>query len=299
MAAYNKVFVSFWTETEDWDDDERWMALYLLTCEERLTEGLFRLSSKRIAGVLGPEWPADRVDRALARLVVRDWIVRDGAWLVICNALRWEQPRGAKSTTGAVRKVALAPRDSAAWARFLDAARLWANDLWMALRSTIDDPSKGHPAKVEAPETLAIHGASKGHRSPIDLSSSISSSISNSEREKEGAEKVSPSARFSFLSGVDIAAERVGGKFGVLWVGEGEAVGMALAGDSDAVRREVTAWLMAQAPSWGAPSLLPGVNKTLAWARAEQRRNAAAAAADAANADGLRRMDNYDPEAAA
>lgn len=152
MASYNRVYSEFWPETRDWSPDEQRMAMYLLTCTHRRTEGLYRLRPAYMADDLG--WELDVVRRSLDALVARGWIVFDGTWLCLLKALRRndQRPAGPKQIAGAVRAVEAAPRDGRPYAAFHAAARRYAPDFAVHLdqptgpdRPAPDTPPEGYP----------------------------------------------------------------------------------------------------------------------------------------------------------
>lgn len=53
---YNRISTKFWTDEKvlQWDNETRLLALYLLTCSHKTTEGLFRLPKQYICADL--EW---------------------------------------------------------------------------------------------------------------------------------------------------------------------------------------------------------------------------------------------------
>jgi hypothetical protein len=131
-GKYNYVFTDFWHDTGDWPDDERLVAIYLLTCEHRSTEGLFQAPAGYVASDLG--WEVPRVEEALEALQERGWLEVERGWVLLRNALRWQQPRGPKQIEGAVRQLVGAPHASPLWEHFLDGAYQWSNDLYIALQ---------------------------------------------------------------------------------------------------------------------------------------------------------------------
>jgi hypothetical protein len=124
--AYCNVDNEFWADTIDWSADERDLAIYLLTCEYRNQEGLFRIRIGQIE--IDRCWPIERVQSALTALTARGWLIHDGSWMLLCNSLRWSPPAGIKQVKGAARRVKNAPVDAPIWASFYDAAVRFAPD---------------------------------------------------------------------------------------------------------------------------------------------------------------------------
>lgn len=67
-VRYYRVSPRFWARAEQrgWSDDEKLLALYLLTGPHRTTEGLYRLPKKYAQADL--EWSPERLDKRLAQL---------------------------------------------------------------------------------------------------------------------------------------------------------------------------------------------------------------------------------------
>lgn len=176
MAAYNRVYSEFWPETRDWPADEQRMAMYLLTCTHRRTEGLYRLRPAYMADDLG--WESDVVQRALDALVARGWIEFDGTWLCLLKALRHkdQRPAGPKQIAGAVRAVETAPRDGRPYAAFHAAALRYAPEFAQHL----DAPAGPDPVPDPTPPDTPSKGYPNGSGYPFDSSSSTSTSPSTS-----------------------------------------------------------------------------------------------------------------------
>ena len=113
---YQNVWGEFWRETRAWSQDERVLALYLLTCEHRRTEGLFVLPAAYAAYDL--DWETPRVTKNLAHLIARRWAMQHGDWVLIVNALRYDRPSRGNQMKGAVKAVAGAPVDTDVYRTF-------------------------------------------------------------------------------------------------------------------------------------------------------------------------------------
>lgn len=103
---YSKIGPSIWLQP--WSDDARYLAFYLLTCEHRTTEGLYRLPLAYAGEDM--HWPLDRVTNALAELEADEFVEYDHMARVvfICRALEWQNyknPNMAKAGVNAVRDV--------------------------------------------------------------------------------------------------------------------------------------------------------------------------------------------------
>jgi len=107
MSAYQRVYAEIWDEP--WSQDLRYLALYLLTCRHRNTEGLYRLPLNYATEDM--EWSRAKVQRALAGLCDIGFVDYDGAakvvWIV--KAIGRQVPRGPKQVAGAVNAVREVP----------------------------------------------------------------------------------------------------------------------------------------------------------------------------------------------
>lgn len=104
---YFRVGPRFWVDSvvRAWDDDAKLAAMYVLTCEHRITEGLFRLPLLYAAHDLG--WTTGRVEAALA-VLERDGFIRwDRAVdvVLIVNALRWQPPAAPNNIRHAISQL--------------------------------------------------------------------------------------------------------------------------------------------------------------------------------------------------
>lgn len=140
---YQRVYTEFWPDTRRWPEDERQLAIYLLTCEQRRMEGLFRHRIAYMADDLG--WPADRSGQALEALIARGWCRYDGEWLLIVNSLRWDQPGAGNQTKGAAKAVEPAPVDSELYREFHGLAERYCRGLAELLARPSGAASDGAP----------------------------------------------------------------------------------------------------------------------------------------------------------
>lgn len=106
--AYHRVWSSIWTE--DWSEDARLLALYLLTCEHRTTEGLYRLPRPYAIADLG--WDRGRLLTAWAELEYDEFVEYDEAAQVVFipGALARQQPANPNSVKAAVRALEPLPK---------------------------------------------------------------------------------------------------------------------------------------------------------------------------------------------
>lgn len=134
MARYYPVSPLFWSDTEvlKWDGPTRLLSLYLLTCEHRNLEGLFRLPYAYIQADL--EWTPAEVDKGMDRLKKSGFIQydEDAKVVLICNALKYHEPRSKNQIQGAINVLQQVP-DSTLWEPFTKACRTYAPTLSEAL----------------------------------------------------------------------------------------------------------------------------------------------------------------------
>jgi len=93
MREYGKVYTAFWT-SEDvaaMSEDERTLALYLLTCPHGNMLGCFRLPEAYASDDL--KWKSERVSKGFSGLIAKGYIYRceRSSWVVILRYLKWNQ----------------------------------------------------------------------------------------------------------------------------------------------------------------------------------------------------------------
>lgn len=105
---YFRVGARFWDDANDlgWDATTQRVALYILTNKHRWTEGLYRLPASYVTGDL--KITGSGLKKALAKLERDGFIERDGEWLLILKALKWQAPRAESNVKHAVAKVKVA-----------------------------------------------------------------------------------------------------------------------------------------------------------------------------------------------
>lgn len=107
--AYNKVETEFWRDTLTWPEDERMLALYLLTCDAHRSEGLFPWMPETAGAEM--RWPVGKVRKALKGLEGRGWAAYDAdhGLVLLRNGLRWGRPDNPNQRTRVVRWLARQP----------------------------------------------------------------------------------------------------------------------------------------------------------------------------------------------
>lgn len=93
MRDYGKVYTAFWTSEDvlSMTEDERTLALYLLTCPHGNMLGCFRLTNAYASDDL--KWEIERVSKGFGGLTAKGYIYRcdRSFWLVIQRYLKWNQ----------------------------------------------------------------------------------------------------------------------------------------------------------------------------------------------------------------
>lgn len=156
---YHKVSPKFWSDRKvlAWDDDTRLLALYLLTCEHRTTEGLFRLPKAYIAADLG--WTMERLAKPFAKLLDDGFIKYDAAVsvMLLTNALKWnptENPNQAKAVLKSISELPETPLLS----EFKQLAERFDKRLAEQLAERYGEPPTPSPTPLEDDDARAREG---------------------------------------------------------------------------------------------------------------------------------------------
>jgi len=161
--TYSRVSPRFWTEAmrDGWSDDMKLLALYLLTCPHRRTEGLYLLPLGYVAEDLG--WSGERVSASLAQLLVEGFAEYDTKARVVFlpHALKYQRPDNQNQITHAVKSVLDLP-DTHLKNRLLAAAFEYAQAFAQALQQALPqaftqgytDPPAPTPTPTTTPENL-------------------------------------------------------------------------------------------------------------------------------------------------
>lgn len=109
--TYQKVQTNFWinNKVRSWDFKTRMIALYLLTNQHRISEGLYRLPLSYIAEDL--QLKVKDIKKAIERLS-RDQFIkydRDNSMILIINALKYQPLQNINHIKAAVNKLAALP----------------------------------------------------------------------------------------------------------------------------------------------------------------------------------------------
>lgn len=108
MAGYQRVYADVWDQP--WDQDVRYLAFYLMTCQHRVTEGLFRLPQPYVWADL--QWTPQRFEEAFGDLLTDGFAEYDAKAQVILlpGALELQQPANPNNVKSAVKAVARLPK---------------------------------------------------------------------------------------------------------------------------------------------------------------------------------------------
>ena len=144
MARYYPISPLFWCDSKvrSWGPEEKMLALYLLTCEHRNLEGLYRLPIPYIEADLG--WENGDLTDHLARLEADGFLAYDeeSQVILIRKALKYHQPQSEKQIQGAVNALQSVP-DTRLWSEFVKAAEEYAPGLHDAIGNPSDTHSEG------------------------------------------------------------------------------------------------------------------------------------------------------------
>ena len=108
---HNRISSNFWCDEKvmSWDNDTVYLALYLLTCPHKKTEGLFRLPKGYIAADL--HWSLEKLEKPFTQLLEADFIKYDEKVEVIyiINALKYQIPENPNQEKAAIKKLRFLP----------------------------------------------------------------------------------------------------------------------------------------------------------------------------------------------
>lgn len=149
---YYRVSPKFWSSADrlGWDEETRLLALYILTCEHRTTEGLFRLPKQYIMADL--EWSPQRLAQPFDRLCADGFIEYDhkAKVVLIVKALAYQSPNNPNGVTAALRALAIVP-ETGLDQRFYALAQQYCERLAEQLPERFTQPIAHPPALAPAP----------------------------------------------------------------------------------------------------------------------------------------------------
>ena len=145
MARYYPISPLFWSDSKvrSWGPETTLLALYLLTCEHRNLEGLYRLPLPYIEADLS--WTSELVRETLAYLEDQGFVLYDpfSQVVLVKRALKYHQPVTDKQIQGAINALQEVP-DTTLWDAFVEAARRYAPQL----AERLGMPSESHSEPI-------------------------------------------------------------------------------------------------------------------------------------------------------
>lgn len=167
MANHYRVSPKYWLKARKrgWNDQQVTLGLYLLTCDHRNLEGLYRLPKPYVAADLG--WPARKVEETLASICADGFAMydEDAEMVLIPNALKHQSPSTTNQIKGAMAQLERIPKTT----------------LWHAFRIACASHAHGLADAIAEKWPCDGDGPSHAHAgSPARASSSSSTSISSS-----------------------------------------------------------------------------------------------------------------------
>jgi hypothetical protein len=144
VASYHKVSPLFWKDemVRAWiaagQDQAVLLALYMLTCFHRNSEGLYYLPKAYVEADLG--WQAEQVGELMARLLEGRFIEYDDRAEVVfvCNALKYHEPKSERQIKGAISALEEVP-STPLLGSFLSVAETHAQTLAKEIRKVFRD----------------------------------------------------------------------------------------------------------------------------------------------------------------
>lgn len=108
MAGYQRVYADVWDQP--WDQDVRYLAFYLMTCQHRVTEGLYRLPQPYVWADLN--WSPQRFEEAFGELIDDGFVEYDAKAQVILlpGALVLQQPANPNNVKAALKAIERLPK---------------------------------------------------------------------------------------------------------------------------------------------------------------------------------------------
>lgn len=153
---YHRVSPKFWSEAkrESWTEDARLLAIYLLTCGHRTTEGLFLLPKPYVSADLG--WSSERLSEPFTELIERGFMAYDdeAEVILLTNALKYQRPDNPNQILGAIRSLEELP-STQLFALLIKSADTHAQAFGQALREAFTNPCEGPTESLSKPQALA------------------------------------------------------------------------------------------------------------------------------------------------
>lgn len=184
-SRHFRISPKFWAEVkrEDWSDDEIILGLYILTCDHRLTEGLFRLPMPYVCSDL--RWTSERLSNPFARLIERGFISYDEAAevVLITKALKWQSPATDKQMLGAWRQIEELP-STPLLTLFIDLAETYAKPFGDYLRMRYEshlNPQALALAPTQTPSPSSAHSNGDGGGNAFSVFKTVEAALADTE----------------------------------------------------------------------------------------------------------------------
>lgn len=147
---YFRVSPRFWDDAASWSDDAKLLALYILTCHHRTSEGLFRLPKAYAREDM--EWSQERFDEGFRELLEVGFIDYDEAARVVLirKALKYQAPANENIAKAAVTKLEELP-ETRLWQEFRQLAEQYAEQLAKQLQERFGELTPDPQALSLAP----------------------------------------------------------------------------------------------------------------------------------------------------
>lgn len=153
---YFRVSPRFWDDAASWSDDAKLLALYILTCHHRTSEGLFRLPKAYAREDM--EWSQERFEEGFRELLEVGFIDYDETARVVLirKALKYQQPANENVAKSAVDKLKELP-ETRLWQEFRQLAEQYSEHLGKQLREQFGEPQAlalppAHAPAQESPD---------------------------------------------------------------------------------------------------------------------------------------------------
>jgi hypothetical protein len=161
--VYFRVSPRIWYE-DGWSDDAKLLALYLLTNEHRIAEGLYRLPKDYILGDL--KWSAERLAEPFAQLSRDGFMKYDETARVVfvVNALKYQAPANDNCRKSAAKKLRELP-ETPLFGDLLASARLYCEPFAKRLPELLPERF-GEPIPEPPALAPALNSNSKEHSRP-------------------------------------------------------------------------------------------------------------------------------------
>lgn len=145
MARYYPVSPLYWSDSKvvTWSPEATLLGLYLLTCEHRNLEGLYRMPYAYAQADL--RWTEEQIVGAMADLIESGFVAYDYDAQVVFlpKALKYHTPKSDRQVQGAINALQEVP-DTTLWDRFVKAAQNFAPALFARLEPVETKPMQSH-----------------------------------------------------------------------------------------------------------------------------------------------------------